>query len=101
MLTAKEEMRIIKIKKGLDLPIKGSPDSSKIERILPTRAGLIGFDYVGLKPTMLVKVGDQVKLGQPLFTDKKLPGVKYTSPASGKIIEINRGGKKNFSICGN
>jgi Na+-transporting NADH:ubiquinone oxidoreductase subunit A len=40
---------------------------------------------------MLVSVGDSVELGQPLFEDKKTPGVLFTSPASGKVAEINRG----------
>ena len=53
-------------------------------------------DYVGMKPTMLVEEGDSVKLGQALFEDKKNPGVKFTSPISGKIVEINRGERRTF-----
>jgi Na+-transporting NADH:ubiquinone oxidoreductase subunit A len=49
-----------------------------------------------MKPTMLVQEGDVVKLGQPLFTDKKIPSVQYTSPGSGKVVEINRGEKRVF-----
>ena len=36
---------------------------------------ILGEDYQGLKPTMLVAEGDKVTLGQPLFEDKKNPGV--------------------------
>ncbi|MCB1647418.1 MAG: Na(+)-translocating NADH-quinone reductase subunit A [Pseudomonadales bacterium] len=57
---------------------------------------MIGFDYHGLKPTMEVAVGDKVKLGQVVFTDKKTPGVKYTSPASGTVTAVNRGAKRVF-----
>ena len=60
------------------------------------KIALLGNDYVGLKPTIEVNVGESVKLGQLLFTDKKMPGVKYTSPASGKVVEINRGEKRVF-----
>jgi Na+-transporting NADH:ubiquinone oxidoreductase subunit A len=43
---------------------------------------------------MLVEEGDQVKLGQPLFEDKKNPGVFITSPAGGSIESINRGNRR-------
>ena len=56
----------------------------------------MGGDYVDMKPTMAVKVGDAVKLGQVLFTNKKLPAVRYTAPGSGKVVAINRGAKRVF-----
>ncbi len=55
---------------------------------------LIGPDYNGLRPTMHVQVNDHVNIGQVLFTDKKNPGVKYTSPACGYVAAINRGAKR-------
>ena len=90
-------MSEIIIKKGLNIPIEGSPISelSKEEKKVK-HVGLLGDDYPGMKPTILVKVGDNVKLGQPLFEDKKNPGVFYTSPASGKIKTIHRGDKRVF-----
>jgi Na+-transporting NADH:ubiquinone oxidoreductase subunit A len=47
-----------------------------------------------MKPTMEVQVGDRVKLGQLLFTDKKTPGVRYTSPGAGTVSAINRGERR-------
>lgn len=83
-----------KLKKGLELPVKGQPD----ERIDfggdINSVAVLGSDYVGLKPTMLVQEGDQVKVGTPLFEDKKNPGVIISSPASGKVASINRGAKR-------
>ncbi|GLT17208.1 Na(+)-translocating NADH-quinone reductase subunit A [Vibrio zhanjiangensis] len=58
------------------------------------KVALLGEEYVGMRPTMHVRVGDEVKKAQVLFEDKKNPGVKFTSPASGKVIEINRGAKR-------
>ena len=85
---------MIKIKRGLDLPITGSPEQ-RIEDARPARSvALIGFDYHGMKPTMEVQVGDRVKAGQILFSDKKTPGVIYTAPASGVVSAINRGEKR-------
>ena len=89
-------MRTIKIKEGLDLPIKGSPKQEITDTKMPIRVAILGDDYAGLKPTMAVTLGDKVKLGQLLFTDKKMPGVKYTSPGAGKVVGIHRGPKRRF-----
>ncbi|MCH9654984.1 MAG: Na(+)-translocating NADH-quinone reductase subunit A [Planctomycetes bacterium] len=87
---------MITIKKGLDLPIAGEP-SALIENGPAIRSvALIGPDYVGMKPTLAVDVGDTVKKGQMLFSDKKTEGVIFTSPVSGKVTEINRGAKRVF-----
>jgi Na+-transporting NADH:ubiquinone oxidoreductase subunit A len=85
---------MIKINRGLDLPISGAP-VQRVENGPKIRSvALIGFDYVGMKPTMAVQVGDRVKTGQVIFTDKKTDGVKYTAPATGVIAAINRGDKR-------
>ncbi len=89
-------MGLIKIKKGLDLPIQGAPEQVIKDTIEPTRVALLGTDYVGMRPSFEVAVGDHVKLGQVLFTDKKNPKVRYTSPGTGKVVEINRGEKRRF-----
>lgn len=84
------------IKKGLDLPIEGQPVQA-IEPGKPaSQVALLGDDYVGMKPTLLVQEGDSVKAGQPIFSDKKTEGVIYTSPASGKVTGVNRGQKRKF-----
>ena len=84
------------IKQGLDLPILGSPEQH-VEVARPvSRVALLGDDYVGMKPTMLVVPGDRVKQGQALFEDKKNPGVLFTSPASGEVVAVNRGAKRRF-----
>ncbi|MCW4629948.1 MULTISPECIES: Na(+)-translocating NADH-quinone reductase subunit A [Marinomonas] len=85
-----------KITKGLDLPISGAPNQV-IETAAAVKAvAVIGPDYHGMKPTMLVKEGDKVKKGQVIFTDKKTEGVKYTAPASGTVAAINRGERRVF-----
>jgi Na+-transporting NADH:ubiquinone oxidoreductase subunit A len=43
---------------------------------------------------MLVAPGDRVALGQPLFEDKKNPGVRTTSPGAGRVIELHRGERR-------
>ncbi len=87
---------MIKIRKGLDLPITGKPKQVIEDGPAIRSVALVGFDYHGMKPTMEVQVGDRVKLGQILFTDKKTQGVAYTSPASGTVAAINRGAQRVF-----
>ncbi|WP_261882682.1 Na(+)-translocating NADH-quinone reductase subunit A [Vibrio pelagius] len=85
---------MITIKKGLDLPIAGAPSQVINDGKSITKVALLGEEYVGMRPTMHARVGDEVKKGQVLFADKKNPGVVFTSPASGKVIEVNRGAKR-------
>ena len=88
------QVRMITIKKGLDIPISGTPTQAINDGNAITRVALLGEEYVGMRPTMHTRVGDVVKKGQVLFEDKKNPGVKFTAPAAGKVTEINRGAKR-------
>ncbi|ENM3790907.1 Na(+)-translocating NADH-quinone reductase subunit A [Vibrio cholerae] len=85
---------MITIKKGLDLPIAGTPSQVISDGKTIKKVALLGEEYVGMRPTMHVRVGDEVKKAQILFEDKKNLGVKFTSPVSGKVVEINRGAKR-------
>ena len=87
---------MITINKGLDIPISGAPESQVEEAARARSVALLGYDYVGMRPTMLVKEGERVRTGQVLFTDKKTEGVKYTAPATGTVASINRGAKRVF-----
>jgi Na+-transporting NADH:ubiquinone oxidoreductase subunit A len=85
---------MIKIKKGLNLPIEGAPEQKVHPGPNVTKVAVLGEEYNGMRPTMHVKVGDLVKKGQMLFEDKKNPGVKFTAPAAGEVIEVNRGARR-------
>jgi len=87
---------MIRIKKGLNLPISGDPVQEVQSGPAVRSVALVGDDYVGMKPTMHVEEGDLVKVGQVLFTDKKTKGVQYTSPGCGKVVALNRGEKRVF-----
>ena len=85
---------MITIKKGLDIPIKGAPQQKLSDGKAVTTVATLGEEYVGMRPTMHVKVGDQVKKGQLIFEDKKNPGVKYTAPGAGVVKDILRGERR-------
>lgn len=82
------------IKKGLDLPISGKPEQSIYDANKVNSVAVLGNEYVGMRPTMLVEEGQRVKLGEALFEDKKNPGVLFTAPGAGTIKAINRGAKR-------
>jgi Na+-transporting NADH:ubiquinone oxidoreductase subunit A len=85
-----------KLKKGLNLPVVGEPEQVIYEGPTSDSVALVGSDYIGLKPTLEVEVGDQVALGQVLFTDRTMSGVSYTSPGSGTVAAINRGPRRTL-----
>jgi Na+-transporting NADH:ubiquinone oxidoreductase subunit A len=89
-------MGLIQIKKGLTLPLSGEPQQIVHTGKSVKKVALLGDDYVNMKPQFAVSVGDYVKQGQLLFTDRKKPKIRYTSPGSGKVVEINRGSKRKF-----
>lgn len=84
----------MKIKKGLDIPISGEPKQVIYPAPDVDSVALIGADYIGMKPTVLVAEGNRVQKGQCLFSDKWHPQVHYTAPAAGKVKAINRGAKR-------
>lgn len=87
-------MSLHKVKSGLHLPISGAP-SRDVERSRSARnVALLADDYLGLRPAMLVSVGDDVRRGQVLFEDKKRPGVRHTAPAAGTVRAVHRGDRR-------
>ena len=87
---------MINIKKGLDLPISGQPVQTIGTGPEVKHVALLASDYPGLRPSMSVEVGEAVKKGQVLFEDKKNPGPRFTAPASGTVVAINRGARRAF-----
>ncbi|MAT49632.1 MAG: NADH:ubiquinone reductase (Na(+)-transporting) subunit A [Porticoccaceae bacterium] len=85
---------MIKIRRGLDLPVAGAPEQVIQDGPAVRSVAIVGNDYVGMKPTMRVQEGDRVKLGQVLFEDKKNPGVLFTAPAAGVVNAIHRGERR-------
>jgi len=85
---------MITIKKGLDVPVKGAPQQVIHDGPSIKTVATLGEEFVGMRPTMFVKVDDRVKKGQVIFEDKKNHGVKFTAQAAGVVKQINRGEKR-------
>ena len=75
---------MIKIKKGLNLPISGAPEQRIAQDYQASKVAILGADFRGLKSTLQVAEGDQVQKGQVLFTDKKTSKFSTPRPRQGK-----------------
>ena len=86
----------IDLKKGLDIPIKGSAKPVVSKTVIPDTVAIVPDDFKGFTPRLLVKEGDRVLAGSPVLADKKRPEILITSPVSGTVKEIVRGDKRKL-----
>ena len=84
----------IKIKKGHDVRMKGIPSNEISSNILPEKVSLSPQQFRSIKPKLVVREGDKVKTGSPLFFDKLKPEVKWASPSSGVVSSIHFGARR-------
>ena len=88
--------KVIKLKKGLDIKLNGEAEKVVQPAGKITSCALKPTDFRALTPRLAVKVGDEVKAGDVLFTDKMHPEIKFTAPVSGTIEAINRGERRKL-----
>ena len=86
----------IRLKKGLDLPIAGAALCEVTARVAPDLVAVKPTDFRGMVPRLLVKEGDSVKAGSPLFADKAHPEMVFCSPVSGTVDAVVRGEKRKL-----
>lgn len=86
----------IKLRKGLNIRMKGKADKILIPEERPGRFAVRPVDFPGLVPKMCVKPGAEVKAGTTIFFDKKNEKVKYTSPVSGVVLDVTRGERRRI-----
>ena len=86
--------KIITLRKGLDINLAGAAAQQLTELPLAAEYGISPLDFEGVTPKLLVKVGDEVKAGTPLFFSKNDARILFTSPVSGTVAAINRGEKR-------
>lgn len=85
---------VIKLRKGLDVNLKGLAAKEEFQVKSPGEFALMPDDFTGTKPKVVVKEGDTVKAGDALFVDKVRPEVKFVSPVSGKVTLVERGDRR-------
>ena len=83
--------KVIKIKRGLQIDIAGAPAPVVASMNQSELVAISPDDFNGIVPKVLVKEGDAVKAGTPVFYDKKHPELKIVAPVSGIVQEIAHG----------
>ena len=86
--------KIIKLRKGLDVNLQGKAEKQTVQVPLASEYAVSPLDFAGVTPKLLVKAGDKVKAGTPLFFNKNDERVLFTSPVSGTVSAVNRGEKR-------
>jgi len=95
-MSTNDNFDLIKIKKGLNIPLKGEAEKVIIKSQLSHAYAIKPIDFFDITPFSIVDINTKVKAGSCLFVDKKNPSIKFTSPVSGTVIEINRGEKRRI-----
>ena len=85
---------VIKLRKGLDVNLKGKANLETMQTKVEGQYALVPDDFCGMKPKVVVKEGDAVKVGDALFVDKSHPEVKFVSPVSGTVALVERGERR-------
>ncbi len=85
---------VIKLRKGLDINLKGKPAPEILRVDEPEVYALMPADFTGIMPKVTVHEGDAVKAGEPLFVDKNHPEVNFVSPVSGTVLGVDRGERR-------
>lgn len=88
--------KVIKIKRGINIELIGAAEKVLTKASESTSYALVPDDFIGVTPKLLVKEGDVVKIGTPVFFDKEHPEVIFSSPASGTVSAIVRGDKRKI-----
>ena len=86
--------RVVKICKGLDINLKGAPVAEFTTVADAKLYALQPADFTRVTPKVVVKAGDSVKAGEPLFVDKNCPEMQFVSPVSGTVAAVNRGERR-------
>lgn len=85
---------VIKLRKGLDINLKGKPANDVITVPMSDAYSLVPDDFTGVTPKVVVKEQAHVLAGEPLFVDKNHPEVKFVSPVSGVVTSVERGARR-------
>mgnify|MGYP001208416688 CR=1 FL=1 len=89
-------MAKVHITKGHNLKIAGVPTKNVTVLPCPSRIKIIPDDYKTIKPKLLVKEGQEVRIGEKLFYDKNNPSIHVCSHVSGKVSSILLGDRRKI-----
>jgi Na+-transporting NADH:ubiquinone oxidoreductase subunit A len=86
----------VRIKKGLNINLVGGAEATTSKAVASNVYTIRLDDFHGLTPKMILREGSEVKAGEPLFFNKAYPAMKFVSPVSGELVEIERGARRKI-----
>lgn len=86
----------VRIKKGLNINLVGVAEATTSKAVASNVYTIRLDDFHGVTPKMLLKEGAEVKAGEPVFYNKTYPAMKFVSPVSGELVEIERGARRKI-----
>lgn len=89
---------VIKLRKGLNIKLKGTAVKQKIAIKMGEEFAIVPDDFVGVIPKVVIHEGDHVNAGDALFVNKNYPEEKFPSPVSGVVTAIVRGDRRKV-LC--
>jgi len=84
------------IKRGFDIRLAGAAEQVLADAPPPPLVALETAEFPGIKPKALVRDGDRVATGQPLFLDKRDRAVVFCSPATGVVARVDFGEQRHL-----
>ena len=91
-------INLIETHKGLDIQLAGKASEKKTKLGVVSDYALVPDDFTGIVPKVVVKEGDHVLAGDPLFVNKNFPEVRFASPVSGIVDAVVRGDRRKV-LC--
>ena len=91
-------INLIETHKGLDIQLAGKASEKKTKLGVVSDYALVPDDFTGIVPKVVVKEGDHVLAGDPLFVNKNFPEVRFASPVSGIVEAVVRGDRRKV-LC--
>ncbi len=86
----------IKIKKGLNINLKGDAEKTTENAIISNYCTIRPEDFHSIIPKLVAKEGTKVKAGEPVFYNKDAEDMKFVSPVSGEVVEVARGERRRI-----
>lgn len=87
-------VKVFKLRKGLDINLKGKADKVKVKIGIGGDVALSPDSFPGITPKVVVREGDHVKAGDILFVNKQYPSIGFSSPVSGNVVSVVRGDRR-------
>ena len=88
--------RYIKIRNGLNIKLAGEAEKKISALPIPETFALKPPNFSNVSPRLLVKEGEDIQIGTPLFSDKANESILFCAPVSGEILEVVRGEKRKI-----